>query len=857
MCSSINLLYSSNYSDMRIITLLLFLISCSVVSAKTYFVAPPDASPKGNDSNVGTIDAPWATWNRAFDYRYVGAGDTVYFRGGVYPAHRTDGVGILAFNLFGTKSDTICFFAYPPDMAVGNLPILDNSNVILNSGDHYGIRIAGNYIYVKGLVIRNLLGLASDAWKIAVNNSKFEFCTAHHIHGNGFHTDNCTETYLINCDAFHCVDSLNPTTSGAGNNSSGFWDQNSSASRTGSVYYEYCRAWACGDEGFVSSSASYTEWKGCWSFRNGVLSGLGHGFKIGYFYPNVESLPLQRGIYNNVACFNRTTGFTTNDDIDDDNPYDQSMDVFNNTLYQNGYQNSHPSAGLQIFQNDGTQEQMEARVFKNNISYDNEDYELFEDHPATCYYTSSNNSWDMTGLTITDDDFISVDSTGITAPRQADGSLPENNCYNYFLKLASTSDLINKGVDVGLPFLGNAPDLGYSEYLSTSVSPSIPVYLSSIIENATPSRVEMTYSLTLANIVPSASAFTVSVNSSVRTVSSVSVSGNKVSLTLASPVVYGDMVTIAYTKPAMNPLQTSSGSQAASFTAQTVINNSTIPANQPPIINLSSPTKSTSYIAPATITIDAVASDPDGIVSKVEFYQGTVKLGERTSTPYSYTWKEVSAGTYSLTAVATDNKNSTATSVAVSVVVEKSTTAFNQLPAVTIISPGKGKKTKNHDNVIIEAVASDPDGSVSKVEFKSGDVTLAEVTSAPYTYIWEDVDIGIYQITATATDNLGATNTSSILELHVEPDYYGNSEIINLYPNPNNGQFSIDLSSSLPGGNNTITIIDLAGKTVYKGILTEGENTREFNISGSIPGNYIFMIASGNSIIATEKFIKK
>ena len=45
------------------------------------------------------------------------------------------------------------------------------------------------------------------------------------------------------------------------------------------------------------------------------------------------------------------------------------------------------------------------------------------------------------------------------------------------------------------------------------------------------------------------------------------VSGNKVLLTLASPVIYGDAVTVAYNKPASNPLQTPSGGQAASMTA--------------------------------------------------------------------------------------------------------------------------------------------------------------------------------------------------------------------------------------------------------------------------------------------------
>ena len=45
------------------------------------------------------------------------------------------------------------------------------------------------------------------------------------------------------------------------------------------------------------------------------------------------------------------------------------------------------------------------------------------------------------------------------APRQADGSLPVND----FARLVARSDLIDKGVDVGLPFAGAAPDLGAFE----------------------------------------------------------------------------------------------------------------------------------------------------------------------------------------------------------------------------------------------------------------------------------------------------------------------------------------------------------------------------------------------------------
>ncbi len=145
-------------------------------------------------------------------------------------------------------------------------------------------------------------------------------------------------------------------------------------------------------------------------------------------------------------------------------------------------------------------------------------------------------------------------------------------------KLSASSPIINKGANVGLTgdFSGNPlvglPDIGAFETQVISNIP-VPVYLSSAIENATPAILNITYNLSLANIVPAASAFSVKVNSVARPVNSVAVSGTKVSLTLASPVVNGNVVTVAYTKPSTNPLQTPAGGQAVTITAQAVTNN--------------------------------------------------------------------------------------------------------------------------------------------------------------------------------------------------------------------------------------------------------------------------------------------
>ena len=107
----------------------------------------------------------------------------------------------------------------------------------------------------------------------------------------------------------------------------------------------------------------------------------------------------------------------------------------------------------------------------------------------------------------------------------------------------------------------------------TGSIPPVPNYVSSVIANSTPARIEMTYDQSLANIVPTASAFTVRVNSVSRALSSVTISGSKVLLTLGSPAVAGDVVTVAYTIPSTNQLQSALRRWVYSHTAKTVINN--------------------------------------------------------------------------------------------------------------------------------------------------------------------------------------------------------------------------------------------------------------------------------------------
>lgn len=92
-------------------------------------------------------------------------------------------------------------------------------------------------------------------------------------------------------------------------------------------------------------------------------------------------------------------------------------------------------------------------------------------------------------------------------------------------------------------------------------------------------------------------------------------------------------------------------------------------ANQPPSVAISSPVNGSSYTSGSTIAISANATDADGTISKVEFYQGSAKLGEDNTSPFSYSWVGVPAGTYALTARAYDNLGASTASGVVNITV--------------------------------------------------------------------------------------------------------------------------------------------------------------------------------------------
>ena len=170
-------------------------------------------------------------------------------------------------------------------------------------------------------------------------------------------------------------------------------------------------------------------------------------------------------------------------------------------------------------------------------------------------------------------------------------------------------------------------------------------------------------------------------------------------------------------------------------TATSAIATVHVKANVAPSVSLTAPANNSSYTAPAAINLAATASDTDGTVAKVEFYQGATRLATVTTAPYTYAWTNVPGGTYSLTAKATDNKGAITTSAAVIVKV-------NKAPTVSITAPSNNAVIVLPATITINASASDADGTVSKVEFYRDGILLGSDTISPYSYVWSTAVAG-------------------------------------------------------------------------------------------------------------------
>ncbi|MDZ4116998.1 MAG: Ig-like domain-containing protein [Xanthomonadaceae bacterium] len=185
----------------------------------------------------------------------------------------------------------------------------------------------------------------------------------------------------------------------------------------------------------------------------------------------------------------------------------------------------------------------------------------------------------------------------------------------------------------------------------------------------------------------------------------------------------------------------------------------TPPPNIPPSVALTGPSNGQVFHVPqggtANIPLAATASDADGTVSKVEFFQSASTTAIATDTtapsPFTGSWNNVPVGSYSLTAKATDNDGASTTSASVSVIV-------NALPTVSL--PAPALQNGPNCSFTLNATASDSDGTISKLEYFKDGVLFSTDTAAPYSAAFATTAPSSNAFTVKATDNRGGMTTS-------------------------------------------------------------------------------------------------
>jgi hypothetical protein len=192
----------------------------------------------------------------------------------------------------------------------------------------------------------------------------------------------------------------------------------------------------------------------CWSFYNGYSTafaslGDGNGFKVGGFgvtdFSNLPATIPRHNVRFCLAVRNKSSGFYANHHLGGNNWYNNAA-YLNAVNYNMLNRSSDHASDVPGYDHN----------LKNNLGFGARSTEV-----SNLDMSASDVSFNYFTLSVTvnSSDFLSIDQSLLTAARQSDGSLPVNN----FMRLATSSDCINKGTNVGFAYNGSAPDLGCFE----------------------------------------------------------------------------------------------------------------------------------------------------------------------------------------------------------------------------------------------------------------------------------------------------------------------------------------------------------------------------------------------------------
>lgn len=184
--------------------------------------------------------------------------------------------------------------------------------------------------------------------------------------------------------------------------------------------------------------------------------------------------------------------------------------------------------------------------------------------------------------------------------------------------------------------------------------------------------------------------------------------------------------------------------------------NAAVTPSTPPSVSITSPGNNGTALVNTAVSVTASATTTVGVVSSVQFYVNGTTIGTSTVFPYSATWTPTAVGSYTLSALVTDSFGNLGVSTNVFVQV-------NAQPSVGITAPVGGSSivVGTVTTVSASAAKSNPTGSITSVQFFANGASLGTVTTPPYQVSWTPGTTGTVQLTAIATETVGAQTVQS------------------------------------------------------------------------------------------------
>jgi len=129
---------------------------------------------------------------------------------------------------------------------------------------------------------------------------------------------------------------------------------------------------------------------------------------------------------------------------------------------------------------------------------------------------------------------------------------------------------------------------------------------------------------------------------------------------------------------------------------------------------------------------------------------------------------------------------------------------LNTAPNITITSPASGTVLQSPGSTVITCNATDVDGTIQRVELFIGSKAVATNTVSPFSFTASGLFAGNYPIYLRAYDNLGASKTSSPINLRVQPPggaprfvTSGSKQFEMNLPVPSSGAYRVETSTNL------------------------------------------------------------